>query len=221
MLAAFVTAAAIAPWVMRNEQKLGSPVIIATNLGPNVWIGHHEGATGGMHVPGGALPQPEEPDLSQPEIEVAADSIALREGLHYMATHPRDEARLSAIKVRALYASDSTALDWNSGYERGYFGDDSVENGLRDTANAFWFSALILAGTGFIASWHRLRDGYLLLPAIVLAWTATHLLFFGDPRFHYPIVFVFAILAARGAAVALEAARRPQADAPEKGYATA
>jgi 4-amino-4-deoxy-L-arabinose transferase-like glycosyltransferase len=221
MLAAFVTAAAIAPWVMRNEQKLGSPVIIATNLGPNVWIGHHEGATGGMHVPGSALPQPDEPKLTQPEIEVAADSIALREGLQYMWAHPRDEARLSAIKVRALYASDSTALDWNSGYERGYYGDDSVENGLRDSANAFWFSALILAGTGFIASWHRLRDGYVLLPAIVLAWTATHLLFFGDPRFHYPIVFVIAILAARGAAVALEAARRPHADAPEKGYATA
>ncbi len=67
----------------------------------------------------------------------------------------------------------------------------------------------------------RLRDTFLLLPMLVLAWTVTHLLFFGDPRFHYPIVFVFAILAARGAIVATEAVRRPLPGLRKKGYATA
>ena len=221
ILAAFVACMTLTPWVIRNEQKLGSPVIISTNMGPNVWIGHHEGASGGMHVEGGALPQPDHEGLSQMEIEVEADRIALREGLEYMFTHPEDEVRLSAIKVRALYSSDATALDWNSGYEAGYYGSDAMENGLRDTANAFWFTALILAGVGLLASLRRLRDTFALLPMLVLAWTGTHLLFFGDPRFHYPIVFVVAILAARGAAFALEAVRRPRPSVREKGYATA
>ena len=221
MLAAFVVALVLAPWVARNEQKLGSPVIIATNLGPNVWIGHHEGASGVMYVQGGAVPQPEGQDLSQPQIEVQADRIALRAGLAYMLTHPGEELRLSAIKIRALYESDATALDWNSGFDRGYYGPDAVENGLRDTANAFWFTALILAGAGLATNLARLRGTFLLLPVLVLAWTATHLLFFGDPRFHYPIVFAFAILAARGALFGLEAVRRPLPGLRKKGYATA
>lgn len=221
MLAAFAAGVVLAPWVIRNEQKLGSPVIIATNLGPNVWIGHHQGASGGMYVAGGALPQPDRAGLSQPEIEVAADRIALRKGLAYMFTHPKDELRLAAIKLRVLYASDATALDWNSGFDRGYYGPDAVENGLRDTANVFWFTALVLGGVGFLASLSRLRDAFVLLPMLVLAWSATHLLFFGDPRFHYPIVFVVAILAARGTLVVVEAARRPLPGLRKKGYATA
>jgi 4-amino-4-deoxy-L-arabinose transferase-like glycosyltransferase len=221
ILAAFVTAAALAPWVIRNEQKLGSPVIIATNLGPNVWIGHHEGASGGMYVEGGALPQPDHTGLTQPEIEVAADRIALRKGLAYMLTHPRDELRLSAIKIRALYASDATALDWNSAYDRGYYGSDVAEARLRGAANVFWFAAMAFAGVGLLASWHRLRDAFALLPLLVLAWTATHLLFFGDPRFHYPVVFIFAIVAARGLIFAAETARRPLPALRRKGYAAA
>jgi 4-amino-4-deoxy-L-arabinose transferase-like glycosyltransferase len=221
MLAAFAVAAVLAPWVVRNQQKLGSPVIIATNLGPNVWIGHHEGASGVMYVEGGALPQPEQGGLTQPEIEVEADRIALREGLSYMVTHPRDELRLSAIKLRALYESDATALDWNSGYDPGYYRTDAIENGLRDTANAYWFTALILGAAGLAGSFARWRDNVILLPMLVLAWTATHLLFFGDPRFHYPIVFVFAVLAARGAVLAFEAARKPLPGLRKKGYATA
>jgi 4-amino-4-deoxy-L-arabinose transferase-like glycosyltransferase len=221
MLAAFVTAAVLAPWVMRNEQKLGSPVIIATNMGPNVWIGHHEGASGKMYVEGGALPQPDHNGLTQPQIEVQADHIALRKGLGYMLTHPREELRLSAVKVRALYDSDDAALDWNAGFQSGYYGPDPVERGLRDAANAFWFGALMLAGAGLLGAMHRRRDAFLLLPMLLLTWTVTHLLFFGDPRFHYPIVFVVALLAARGAVVVLEAARRPLPGFRKKGYATA
>jgi hypothetical protein len=56
---------------------------------------------------------------------------------------------------------------------------------------------------------------------LLLAWTATHLLFFGDPRFHYPIVFACAILAARGTVAAFEALLRPLPGLRRKGYATA
>lgn len=221
MLAAFVTGMALAPWAWRNEQKLGSPVIIATNLGPNVWIGHHEGASGQMFVDGGALPQPDHAGLTQPEIEVAADKIALREGLGYMLTHPWDELRLSVIKIRTLYGSDATAVDWNSGFDDSYYASKDTARGLRDAANAFWLSALSLAGVGLLATWRRYRNGALLLPLLIGTWTATHLLFFGDPRFHYPVVFVVAILAGRGAIALYEAARRPQPWFRKKEYAAA
>lgn len=221
MLAALVAAATLTPWMIRNEHKLGSPVIIATNMGPNVWIGHHDGASGEMYVEGGALPQPTDANLTQPEIEVAADKIALKKGLSYLVTHPTAELRLSGIKIHSLYGSDAAALDWNSSWNPQYFGSATNDQRLRDTANIFWFSALILAGAGLLSALPRLRGAVALLPLLVLTWTATHLLFFGDPRFHYPIVFALAILAARGAIFAYESARAPEPSAPDKGYATA
>jgi len=210
MLAAVVTAVVIAPWVVRNERKLGSPVIIATNLGPNLWIGNHHGATGRMRIPEADPPLPDRTGLTQPEYEVAADRLALRKGLSYMLTHPGAEVRLAGAKVRALYESDATALDWNAAYQPGFYASQSVEDLLRDLANGFWFGALALAGVGLVALRSRLSGMTGLLPLTVLAWTATHLLFFGDPRFHYPIVFAIALLGARGALVLVEALRRPE-----------
>lgn len=222
MLAAFVAGVCIAPWVARNERELGSPVIIATNGGPNLWIGHHEGATGRMQLNGETLPLPERGDMTQPEYEVAADKLALRQGLTYMLTHPLDELRLSVLKLRAIYESDATALDWNAQFRDGYYASDDVELALRRGANGFWLAALALAGVGLLALRSRLRnDEVLFLPLLVLAWTATHLLFFGDARFHYPIAFAVAILGAKGVVAALEALPVLAPGASKKRYAAA
>lgn len=207
MLAAIVVGLMLAPWVARNQQQLGSPVIISTNIGANLWIGNHEGTTGRMQSDE-PIPLPDR-GLSQPAYEVEGNSLALRKGLSYMFTHPRDELRLSVNKLRAMYESDATALDWNSGYTNGYYGERS-EPLLRGAANGFWFAALALSVVGFIASRARLTGATAMLPVTALAWTATHLIFFGDSRFHYPVVFVFALLGARGAILIFEALRSPR-----------
>ncbi len=215
MLAAIVVGLMLAPWVVRNQQQLGSPVVIATNLGPNLWIGHHEGATGRMQSDA-PIPLPDRGGLTQPEYEVEGNSLALRKGLSYMLTHPADEIRLSIHKLRAMYESDATALDWNSGYTSGYYYGERSERTLRGAANGFWFAALLVAAVGLIASRAQLSGAVGMLPLIALSWTATHLVFFGDSRFHYPVVFVFALLGARGAVVIFEALRRtrPALDEP-------
>ena len=51
---------------LRNQRQMGSPVIIATNMGFNLWMGHHEGASGRMNVAGDLLPVADDPDLSAP-----------------------------------------------------------------------------------------------------------------------------------------------------------
>ena len=58
--------------------------------------------------------------MTQPEFEVKADNLALRIGLKYIRTHPSREVELALTKIRAMYESDATALDWNSGYQRGF-----------------------------------------------------------------------------------------------------
>ncbi len=208
VLAACIVVVMLAPWVARNEQKLGSPVIIATNLGANLWIGHHDGASGRMAIDA-PIPLPNREGLTQPEYEVAGNDLALRKGLRYMLTHPGHEVTLSITKIRAMYESDATALDWNSGYTRNYYASADVERFLRGLANGFWFAALALSAVGLLAARDRLRGPMLLLPLLVVAWTLTHLLFFGDSRFHYPIVFVFALMGARGLVAVYDALRRP------------
>jgi hypothetical protein len=219
MLAALIVATGMAPWVVRNERELGSPVLLATNFGPNLWIGNHDGATGRMNIPEVEPPQPERGEKNQSEFEVAADRLALRKGLGFMLTHPADEVSLSLVKVRAMYESDATALDWNAGYQRGYYRSQSIEDGLRDLANGFWFAALPFAAVGLLSIRVRVNSMAIALPLLIILWTAMHLLFFGDSRFHYPIVFVFAILGARGVVAILDAARRPLA-IRDRGYAS-
>ncbi len=208
ILAAVAAGAVLAPWVVRNGRELGSPVLIATNVGPNLWLGNHAGATGRMQSDE-PIPVPPRGILMQQEYEVKANTLALRKGLGYMLTHPEDEVRLSGVKVRATYESDATALDWNSSYNDNFYMSGAADV-LRGLANGFWFGALILAGAGMVVSRARLRGVIGILPLTLLLWMATHLLFFGDPRFHYPIVFAIALLGARGLVVLYEAIRRPE-----------
>jgi 4-amino-4-deoxy-L-arabinose transferase-like glycosyltransferase len=217
-VAGAVTCIVIAPWIFRNERELGSPVIIATNFGPNVWYGNHEGATG-RSVPV-APPQPERGDLTQPEYEVAASNLALREGLEYVVSHPIEEVRLAGTKVRAMYESDAAGLDWNSAYGSAPAFSFEKDRFLRKLANGYWFAALILAGAGLVASRRAMRSEAAVIPLIVGVWTLGHLAFFGDSRFHYPVVFAIALLSAQGA-LALHAAVWRAESSPRRGYVRA
>ena len=210
ILAAIVIGVTLAPWALRNDEQLGSPVIIATNLGPNLWLGNHAGASGRMDT-AVAIPLPDHTGLAEPEFEVKASNLALRKGLRYMVTHPSDELRLAGAKIRAMYEADSTAVDWNSAYNDDQYSPDQSADVLRGVANAFWFGALILAAVGLIGSRRELKTTVALVPLTILLWTAAHAAFIGDARYHYPIVFAIALLSARGLVVLYESVRRPQA----------
>jgi 4-amino-4-deoxy-L-arabinose transferase-like glycosyltransferase len=224
-ITAAVVCAVIAPWTLRNWSTLGTPVAISTNTGANLWIGHHDGATGRMSTNGALPPLTDRGTRTLGEWEAANDRLALREGLTYALTHPLDELRLTGAKIRALYESDSVALDWNSAYRRGeYYASPEVEDALRATANVFWFAMIAASGAGLLAnarSSPASRAGarsslQLAIPVLVLAWTAVHVAFFGDPRFHYPIAFMFALMGAHGAVMAFDwARRRVRLSAPE------
>jgi 4-amino-4-deoxy-L-arabinose transferase-like glycosyltransferase len=220
MLASIIVVIMLAPWTARNQRELGSPVVLATNFGPNLWIGNHDGATGRMAIAEREPPQASRAGLTQGEYEVKTGNLALRKGLRYMLTHPAQEAELAVTKVRAMYESDATAIDWNSAYQKDFYASQPVEEGLRGIANGFWFGALILAAAGIIATRARLNGPLGVLPLLVLLWTATHLLFFGDARFHYPIIFAIALLGARGLVVIFDALRHPQTSL-DKRYAAA
>jgi hypothetical protein len=196
ILAASVTAVLLVPWVARNQRQLDSPVLIATNLGGNLWLGNHAGSQGRMQT-AQPIPLVSRVGITEPQYEVKNNSILLHKALAYMSTHPVNEVRLAALKLRALYESDATGLDWNTAYDvHGNLG--AADGWLRGLANGFWFAAIGLAGVGLIADRARLRGALAALPLTLLLWTGVHLIFFGDSRFHFPVTFIIALLAARG-----------------------
>jgi len=203
----------VAPWSIRNAIELDAPVLIATNAGVDFWIGHHEQATGDFGAEGGDELVFSYPELSSVEREVRINNDGFRKGLSFALTHPADEFVLPFKKLFWLYYNDEEGLKWNEGHGGQEFLSDGARETLLGISNVYYYSvmALLLLGAPL---WFSVRDpGRLVLLLLLGYWTLVHLVFFGDPRFHAPIMPVVALLAALPIA-ALWAGRLPWRDAP-------
>jgi 4-amino-4-deoxy-L-arabinose transferase-like glycosyltransferase len=184
----------ITPWVVRNWIELNSPVLISTNAGVDFWIGHHENATGDFGPTGGNALVFSHPEMDPIVREVNANAEGFREGLQYAVTHPFQELALPFKKLFWLYYSDDEALKWNEGHGGQPFLASPVREGLSALSNVYYFAVLGLIVIGF-QRWFSVRDpARVLLLSLVVYWTAVHLVFIGDPRFHAPLLPFFGIL---------------------------
>jgi 4-amino-4-deoxy-L-arabinose transferase-like glycosyltransferase len=189
----------LAPWTVRNLVQLHAPVLISTNAGVDFWIGHHESATGNFDYSvefGLAL----EVALSHPELDGAAREVRInndgfRKGLAFAATHPAQELILPFKKFFWLYYSDIDGVRWNEGRGLQNFLPGLIREGLLALSDVYYFAVAGLVVIG-VRRWFSLRDpGRLLLISLVAYWTFIHLVFFGSPRFHAPIMPIVALLA--------------------------
>jgi len=186
----------VAPWSVRNAIELHEPVLIATNAGIDFWIGHHEAATGDFGPTGGDELVYRYPEMSSPEREARVNNDGFREGLTYAVTHPKEELVLPFKKLFWLYYNDEEGLAWNEGHGGQEFLSSAAREALRLLSNVYYFAVLGIMALG-APFWFSLRHpGRVLLVSLVLYWTLIHLVFFGDPRFHAPIMPVVALLAA-------------------------
>ncbi|MEX0786353.1 MAG: glycosyltransferase family 39 protein, partial [Dehalococcoidia bacterium] len=203
----------VVPWTVRNAIELDSPVLISTNAGVDFWIGHHEGAVGDFGATGGDELVFSHPELSGVEREVQVNLDGLREGLEYAVTHPLQELALPFQKLFWLYYNDEEGLKWNDGHRGQPFMAQGLRNALLGLSNVYYVALLTFVALG-VRLWFSVREpGRVLLVSLVAYWTLVHLVFFGDPRFHAPIMPVAALLAAP-ALVALWSGRRPWAKHP-------
>lgn len=186
----------VAPWTIRNAIELDSPVLISTNAGVDFWIGHNEEAGGSFGVSGGEALVFRYPELSAVEREVRINREGFTEGLAYAVTHPAQEALLPLKKLFWLYYNDEEGLKWNEGHGGQTFLSDGVRQGLTALSNIYYFAVLGLLIVSAPLWFSRHQPGRVLLVSLLGYWTLIHLVFFGDPRFHAPIIPVIALLAA-------------------------
>jgi len=195
-----VLAAALAPWIGRNYRVFDAFVFISTNGGVNLLVGNHAKATGMYSLPE-ELPALSGRARNEHEKDIEARRLALR----FMLERPADTVRLWPWKLYHLYGRDGDGLAWS------LLGIPADRDELRTLV---WRAAQInrpyywaLLGTALLSilgltvsgGWSRLGG---LCPTlglwVTVYFTAVYLPYFGDPRFHFPVMPWLAMYAGVG-----------------------
>ncbi len=177
----------VSPWTVRNYFAMGEPVLIATNGGSNFYKANGPGADG----EGSPLPGDRFSDFS--EIDWHREGYRL--GLEHIANHPDQWIALLPIKFFHLWASDRYNIH-PSIIPEGY---RVIVPVLWVIAQAYW-TVIVIGAT--LAAVSRPILGYwlkfpaVLFPLTLLYWTAFHMMFHGEGRYHIQVIPVVAIIAA-------------------------
>ena len=190
--AAIVALVLLAPWAMRNLAVMDSPIVLSANFGYNLRIGHAPYSTGRY-----VLPQDlwnTQPGISFKERETVFNDVGTRRALRYPLDHPQREAALAGRKIVWLWRPYSDALHWATTFGETPLPSRAWEP-LRLLLDVMYLVVLALAGAAAL----RLRElgRTLTLPLFLIAgWTALHVVFFGEPRYHLPLLVVLIPMAA-------------------------
>jgi len=197
-VAAF-TVLTVAPWTIRNALQMNAFVPISTNVGVDLWIGHHDGASGRNELADELVYS--HPDLDSVSREVVVNNEGFRRAFEFALQQPLTELQLLARKLFYLYYHDEEGLRWNEGHGGQPWLSATVRSTLRALSDGYYYLVMALALAGSLLLGRRLRrPGLLLAMATIVYWTAIHLVFCANPRFHAPVMPLVCLFAA----VALE-----------------
>ena len=212
LLAAVGMAALIAPWTLRNAIVMHAPIAIASSVGMSFLYTHNPEAEGTATLRHAHYRSERLRDLRalpQPEREVAEMRAGLREGLDWMLSHPGRELALVPARWLALFRHGHAGLDWaQPRHGPASEGEDEAPRALAAAdahpalaaiSDLSFYLLLALAAIGVPGTWARGGAGALALPLTVAYGLFVHgVLFYGEPRYHAPLLPVLALLAARG-----------------------
>jgi hypothetical protein len=187
---------AAAPWAARNTRLFGEPTFLSTNLGQDVWTGHHPGADGGLGYEDQLAFAASFAHLPPLERERAINREGLRQGLRFALTHPLEEGRLLARKLWRLYRDDGDGLRWNEQHGAAPRFGPAMRAVLHAVTSVAYWALLVAALLGLGRGLRRRRAWAGGILVVLLAWTGMHLAFFAEPRFHAPLLPLFALAAA-------------------------
>jgi 4-amino-4-deoxy-L-arabinose transferase-like glycosyltransferase len=174
----------VAPWAARSSLALDSPVLLSTNFGYNLRVGHAPYASGRYETPDDLWA---EPASSFRELEVTFNDEGRDRAIDYALGHPVREIELSLRKVAGLWQPDTDALTWVESYGLTPLPDEA-ETPLKAALVAGYAGLLALAAYGVARDGEYARFAV----AFVVLWTLTHVVFFGEPRYHLPALVLLA-----------------------------
>lgn len=186
------------PWMWRNAEVLGSPVL-NTNGGFNLYLGNNPAATG-MFISIADTPRGSDWAALRQQGEVAASATLRNDALDWIHDHPADFAALALRKAAYFWTPP-----WHQGRD--------PASGTEALVRKAWLLQYLLITLAALASlpWLGLRRprheqpgpagrNLTLLWLALLSYTAVHMLFYVIYRYREPIMPIACVLAA----VALE-----------------
>jgi 4-amino-4-deoxy-L-arabinose transferase-like glycosyltransferase len=206
LLALVAAAAVIAPWTARNWIVMGTPIVVSSNTGYNLRIGHSAGANGAFTFLPDTIDGVESwRSLERPDWEVRGYRVYARRALGYALSHPLRELELAKSKVYYLYRSDAemtpALTTWSAPLR-----PHALQGVLEPLVTATWF-LLLFAAVASAFVWLRRTPQRLLLATVFLFWTAFHVAFFGLARYHLGLLPLMAVVATGGTVESLAVAR--------------
>jgi 4-amino-4-deoxy-L-arabinose transferase-like glycosyltransferase len=196
-----VAAAVLTPWTIRNWVTFDRFLPTAASGGIGVYLANHPGATGGQDLRANRALQRRFRRQNAAQTSIARNDAGWRDAWEFVRTHPEEEVRIVANKLRLTYSGDARGakLVRGLGPEEGWHLNANTWRLLRLSADSYWFAmlALALVGLGTLRSWKPAAAPLLLL-GVIAPWFCLHVIFLGGPRYHVPQIPAIALLAARG-----------------------
>ena len=193
----------VVPWTVRNSMQLGWPVIGTTGLGQVLLQAHNPEAGGqpdfgAVHRLWGYYKV-----IPRPEREGRINNDAVKESISYALQNIPREFSLVPLRLAAFYRGDRGAIGWNQ-LEDGN-GDRAISQVWAErwgiVSDAYYYAVIGVALFTLPFWLRRMRGQHLLLWGPLAAYSAMWaFLFVGEPRYHLPLLPIFALLAAIGLA---------------------
>jgi 4-amino-4-deoxy-L-arabinose transferase-like glycosyltransferase len=200
----------IAPWSLRNLRVMQAPVLISTNLGDNLYVGHHPGAPGHFVItPPSRTERPYGKPFVNPHWEVRRSSELARKALDFARADPAAEPGLLLRKLYYLMWHDHNGIEAAESYDKRPFLGPRLRAALIAIADGYYYVVLTLALPGLWLLLRRPREPRrAMLVLAVLALLSAPLPFFGHPRFHVPALPLLAVAAAVSLSALVDAGLR-------------
>jgi hypothetical protein len=189
-------AAAVLPWTCRNYAVTGGFILISSNGGGNLYSANNPDAKGQYTETAWVYL------FNHADDDLTLHRLGMRLALDWIRSHPRQFARLAATKFALFWHTDKDMPWWA-------LAQPSTEN--KDLGiDPRWQLAAQAAATGFYAAcflsaivgcWrrrrHMLRDrAWMIFPVLAGYFTAVHMVFESQAKYHYMLMPLLCILAA-------------------------
>lgn len=202
--------ACIAPWTVRNVLRMDALVVLSTNTGDNLCIGHGPQADGGFTFSDGcALGDP----LAGPAGEVDSDRQKTRFALKQIRENPGREVWLTwrRFYLMWVHAGDHDGVLVAQSYRVDPWMSPNTEERLIRVADFAYWAVLAAGLSGSVVLVVRRRPEGLLLVGCAVMTAAVPLAFFGNSRFKVPVIPLLIIAGAT--LLAHRKDRAPEAEA--------
>jgi 4-amino-4-deoxy-L-arabinose transferase-like glycosyltransferase len=200
-----VAVAVILPWSIRNTIVMESPTFISVNLGDDLCMGHHPGATGHFELPDACFTGFDQ--YKRPAFEVHRNNDNTRKAVKFALKHPVFEVKLLSRKAYYTWQDDHDGIWAVESYGDDMFIQRDLRLFLTHAADVYFFVTISAGGLALIALLLSRGDPRrLFLVLTTLAFAGIPLVFFGDSRFHVPVLPPLSIAAAWASVAAFEGA---------------